>query len=399
MKDSFEQTISCDSKLALEAYDAAVDCQLHAWPGALAALDSALSTAPDFALAHSTRALILLSSGRGPEAREASSQAQRFGDSVTEREKSHIGIVQLLLEGRAAHGLQAVRAHAKSWPRDALVISTALGAFGLIAFSGIADHDRVRFDFVQELTPHYPKEDPWMLSHRGWVLIETARPEEGLPFVARSLSLRPANGNAAHVMMHARFELNEPEVALRFADEWLMSYPAHAMLFGHIHWHAALCELDLDNIEQALSRLTTVIEPHLAYAPPLVGLTDTTALLWRLRLQGRAGLSWLEAQRFAAAKFPQGGNVFAELHLAMLAAGLHSAKELQACGARVRKQSDAGHAGAVVVERWVDALTALLGQDSLTARAALQACTAEAVRIGGSHAQRTIINRTLAWLN
>ena len=122
----------------------------------------------------------------------------------------------------------------------------------MITFSGAADHHRQRFDLVQKLIPSYPADHPWLLSHRGWVLIETNQPEAGLPFVSRSLELRPENGNAAHIMMHARFELNEPQLAMDFSDKWLSLYPDTAILFGHIHWHTALCELELGQTAAAL---------------------------------------------------------------------------------------------------------------------------------------------------
>ena len=399
MKDSFDQFVTCQSQDALRAYDQAVDCQLHAWPGALAAIEQALEHTPDFALAHSTRALLLQSAGRGAEAREASKQALVFANAVTEREQSHVGIVNLMLEGRSAAALQNVRTHAAQWPGDALVMSLALGAFGLITFSGQADHDQQRFDFVQKLLPHYPSDHPWLLSHRGWVLIETAQPEAGLPFVSRSLELRSANGNAAHVMMHARFELNEPDTAMEFAKTWLTQYPDTAMLFGHIHWHTALCELELGQGEQALNRLLTVIEPHLACALPLVGMTDTTSLLWRLKLRGLGDLNWSAAGKFAQDKFANGGNVFAELHLAMLAAGTGQRNALNDCRLRLQKHADAGHGGAPSALAWVNGLAAWLNRDVLTARHALTECVKDSVRLGGSHAQRTIIERTLTSLS
>lgn len=396
MKDSFDQVVTCHSTAALKAYDQAVDCQLHAWPGALAAIEQALEQAPDFALAHSTRALLLQSAGRGIEAREASTEALRLANAVTEREHSHISVINLILAGRSAIALQSVRAHAERWPIDALVMSLALGAFGLITFSGQADHDEKRFDFVQKLIPHYPSDHPWFLSHRGWVLIETNQPEAGLPFVSRSLELRPANGNAAHVMMHARFELNEPELAMNFAKTWLAQYPDTAMLFGHVHWHTALCELELGYTEQAIQRLLTVIEPHLAYAPPLVGMTDTASLLWRLKLQGLNDLSWSTAEKFAQDKFANGGNVFAELHLAMLAAGTGQPRALEACRLRLQKHADAGHGGALSALAWVDGLASWLARDISTARQALTECIKHSVTLGGSHAQRTVIERTWA---
>ena len=269
----------------------------------------------------------------------------------------------------------------------------------MITFSGQADHDQQRFDFVQKLLPHYPSDHPWLLSHRGWVLIETEQPEAGLPFVSRSLELRIANGNAAHIMMHARFELDEPDIAMEFAKTWLTQYPDTAMLFGHIHWHTALCELELGQTEQALNRLLTVIEPHLASALPLVGMTDTTSLLWRLKLSGLGDLNWSAAGKFAQDKFANGGNVFAELHLAMLAAGTGQLNALNDCRLRLQKHADAGHGGAPSALAWVNGLAAWLDRDMLTARHALHECVKDSVRVGGSHAQRTIIERTLTSLS
>ena len=34
--------------------------------------------------------------------------------------------------------------HLDRWPRNALILSLPLGAFGLFAFSGMADHDQAR---------------------------------------------------------------------------------------------------------------------------------------------------------------------------------------------------------------------------------------------------------------
>ena len=144
MNDSFDQFVTCHSEAALKAYDHAVDCQLHAWPGALAALDLALEHAPDFALAHSTRASILQSAGRSAEARDSSKQALLLAKALTDREQSHLGIINLILDGHTAEALVCVRSHAEKWPLDAFIISLALGAFGLITFSGAADHDRQR---------------------------------------------------------------------------------------------------------------------------------------------------------------------------------------------------------------------------------------------------------------
>ena len=168
MNDALGQPVSCTSAAAIEAYDRAIDHQLHAWTGGLEALDQALLIDPGFALAHAARALVLQSQGRGPEAREAVAMSQTLGGTLSDRERSHIAVIADLLAGRSAAAMHAVTAHAANWPGDALVMSTALGAFGLIAFSGRVDHDLERLNFVRRLTPHYADDNPWMLTHRAW---------------------------------------------------------------------------------------------------------------------------------------------------------------------------------------------------------------------------------------
>ncbi len=394
--DAFGQALTCASADALAAYDRAVDHQLHAWPGGLRALDEALLLDPGFALAHSTRALVLQSQGRGAEAAAAVQRSREVGAGLSEREQSHISAIGHAVEGRAGLALATVIAHANHWPADALVMSMALGAFGLIAFSGATDHDAQRLAFVRRVAPHYNDDNPWMLVHRSWSLTEAGDPDAGLPLVERSLALRRHNGNAAHVLMHAHFERAEPAAALSFVDDWLQQYPGDAMLFGHLHWHAALCEIELGRIDDAIVRLLARIEPHLQHALPLIGMTDVTSLLWRLRLQGCSGLSWQAAAAFAAARFPGGGNVFAELHLAMLAAANGDFVALHAGRERLQRQADAGHTGAPVALHWVAGLQALIGGDTEAAHTHLAASLAEAPRVGGSHAQRMVIDLTLA---
>ena len=54
----------------------------------------------------------------------------------TAREKSHVEILALTTQGQSARALEMALGHLESWPRDALIMSLPLGAFGLFAFSG-----------------------------------------------------------------------------------------------------------------------------------------------------------------------------------------------------------------------------------------------------------------------
>ena len=396
IRDALDLPLSCASPAAALAYGLALDRQLHAWNGMLEAVAEALALDPEFALAHAAQALMLQARGRAGEARAALALARQCAVHGTPRELAHVALIGHLVEGRPAAALEAVAAHAREWPTDVLAMSTALGAFGLYAFSGRLDHDSARLDFVRQLAPHYPADHAWMLTQQAWAHIEAGALDVGDACIARSLQLRPANGNAAHVQMHALFERGRPEAGIAFVDGWIGGYPRDAMLFGHVHWHAVLCEIELGRPEAAGARLLETVVAQLDGALPLIGLTDVASALWRLALVGRTDLPWALAAAVARRHFAAGGNAFAELHLAMIAAAQADPAALAACAERLQRQADAGHAGAPVALGWVRGLSAWLGGDADRARAEIAACRPQAPRLGGSHAQRMVIDRTLA---
>ncbi len=398
MNDALGLSLSCESDAAVQAYQRAVDAYLHAWPGVGPAVDEALAAAPDFALAYALRALHAAVYMQRTEVAPAIEAAQRCAASASERERSHVMVLADMLQGRAAQALDGAQAHVARWPTDALVATLPCGAFGLFAFSGRLDHNQARLAYLRKLRPHYPADHTWLLTNLGWACIEAGELDEGFEHAGRSFALRPANGNIAHVLMHGHFERGDAAAGLAFIDTWLRSYPDDAMLFGHLHWHAGLCEIALGRVDAALTRHQQQVLRQLDAAPPLVGMTDAIALPWRLHLLGHSKLPWDHAATYARRQFGQGGNVFAEFHLAMLAAAQGNQAGLDSVRQRLQEVADKGHPAAPIALRWTAALTAIVGGDRRAARENLRLCHAEAARLGGSHAQRTVVDRTIEWL-
>jgi tetratricopeptide (TPR) repeat protein len=394
MKDLFDQTVSTASANAARLYDQAVDAQLHAWPGALTALQGAMAEAPDFALPHALHALLQAGRGDRAAALRALARAQQAVAGATERERSQVALFTAVIEGRTLDALGLVVAHTRAHPADLLAASTALGAYGLFAFSGRADHDAARLHYIEALALHHPDNLPWLLAQRGWARIEAGRVGEGLVMAQHALALRPANGGNAHVIAHGLFESDDHAGTLAFIDRWLPGYPGDGVMWGHLHWHAALAELALGRDGAARARLQGPIAAYLPQGLPFMGLPDVVSLLWRLGLRGQRGLPWALAQAHVERHFPQGSNVFGELHLALLAAARGDAAGLAAVTTRVQALLGRGMQGAAVVLQLAAGLSALARGDEAAARSALDAACAEAVRVGGSHAQRQVLPLT-----
>ena len=396
MHDAFGNPVTTTSTAALDSYDRAVDAHLHAWPGVAESLDAAIAVVPDFALAHALRALVHL--GYGPaqagNAKAEVASALSSLNGTTAREKSHVELIAMIVEGRGRDALQRVVEHAERYPTDVLAASTALGAYGLFAFSGRADHNEARLAFTESVARHVPDDFPWMLSYRGWARIEAGRVDEGLAMAHRAIELRRENAHNAHSLMHGWHEAGEQAAALGFIDEWLDGYPEDALMWGHLNWHAALNELALDQESAAIARLAGPMTRHLQHARPYMSMIDWTSLLWRLGLRGVRGLPVAQAQDYVARHFASGSNVFGEMHLAMLAIATNDCARLDAIRRRLEAHRDRGHDAAPIALHWIDALGALVDGDHPAAQQHLDACSSDAVRIGGSGAQRQFIDQT-----
>jgi hypothetical protein len=394
MNDRFGNATGTASSTAARHYDRAVDAHLHAWPGVLEALDAAIASAPDFALPHALKALTLFGRGQRSQAQQSIASAQACSTTAPSVVSGQVAVMTSIVGGRPRDALAQVLEHARLHPTDALTASTALGAYGLFAFSGRADHDVARLAFTEALAPHYPEDFPWLLAYRGWARIEAGQVDDGLAMAQHAISLRPANGHNAHIVLHGLYEAGEPSACLAFVDDWLPSYPRDALLWGHLHWHAALAELELQQSDAAVARMVGPIMEYLPCGTPFMGLADVASLLWRLGLRKVRDLPWSTAQDHVERHFPDGSNVFGELHLTMLAAARSDRGALLAAFERLRATSGKGHEGAAVAMRWTEALIKLLDGDSESAREHLDYCQAAAVRLGGSHAQRSVVSAT-----
>jgi hypothetical protein len=398
MQDAFGNVVLCSSTAAVQAYDRAVDSYLHALPGVFEATEEALAHDPGFALAHVLRGLACGMYGRGDEARTCLSHARASIEVASDRERDHVALVGAIIEGRIGDALSAVELHANRYPTDVVTIAPAVGAYGLFAFSGRADHDAARLAFVERLAPHFPDDFPWLLAHRGWCRVECGAVDEGLGMVLEAIAARPANGHNAHMVMHAYYEKGDPVAAQAFLASWLPSYPNQALMWGHLQWHWALTELAMGRDDLALQRLLGPILDYLPRGTPFMGLADTVSLLWRLGLRGSRTSAWSAAREHARRFFPQGSNAFGELHLAMLAAAYRKRGELEDCERRVESLARTGHRGAEVVRRWTAALMALIDGDTSKAMQQFDTCRAELPRVGGSNAQRSVVQETRAAL-
>lgn len=334
------------------------------------------------------------------QARLHLAQAQGLADRAPERERGHASAVQLVLEGRWADACRLWDELLLQHPRDALALQWAhLWDFqrgDALNLRGRPARALPEWDEADPLYPH-------VLALHAFGLEECHLHTQAEEAGRRALALDARAPWAVHAVAHVM------EMQGRFDDgaAWLRQHqPAWADGNGfgcHLWWHMALFRLEgLD--DPGVLRLA---DTHLAGAALQITLQrlDAAALLWRLHLRGVDVAA--RARALVAAWAPDeadaGLHAFNDLHLvlAWLAAGdLAQAEAWTAlCARRALAAEDARRSNhAVARDLGLPLQRAVLAYArGATAEAApaLYAVRGHLHRLGGSHAQRDLVDQTL----
>jgi hypothetical protein len=386
LHDRYGNMVSTRSAAARDAYVEGVDRFLAAGPGVEEAFASAIAADEGFALAHLGLARHRHATGRGAGAIASLAAARAASNGVSRREADHINAIGLLIEGRGSDAYAAVRSHLVDHPRDAMVAQTCVGVFGLIGFSGQPEREAEYLAFTTSLAPEYG-DDWWFLAQHAFAQMETGQTGPAAATIERALAGNPRNANAAHIRAHLFYENGEADAGLAWLDAWRRDYDRSALLHCHISWHVALWALERGDIEKMWRVIDQDLEPGSAWGPALNVLTDMAAILYRAELAGVQvpPKRWRTVSRYAAERFPKPGIAFADVHAALAHAMAGDGAGLARIIAEAR-----GPAGDIV-RHLAEGFGAIAAADWPGATRHLRAAMADHARIGGSRAQRDLV--------
>ena len=155
LEDRYGLALSTPSSTARDAYVAGVDSVISGVAGYRELLAQAIAHDPSFALAHVALARGLFMDADAGPARESARCARGLAAAASPREQSHVDVLCLAIEGKPAQAMQAMLAHLRSWPRDAMVLAPATSVFGLYGFSGDPAREEQLFQLLDALAPAY----------------------------------------------------------------------------------------------------------------------------------------------------------------------------------------------------------------------------------------------------
>lgn len=363
-----------------------VDRFLSGVPEALAAV---IEADPEFAVGRAAAALMSeidrLPGFDTAEERRAALQ----GSATNDWERSYVHAVDDALERGRWGALPTWRAHHDDFPDDMLALHHLIPTLGLSAEEGHGDETDRRI----RRTLHAVGEEPTLAGQLGMGAIERLDLDEAERLGQRSLELEPHGLVGGHPVAHVRFESGDHADGAAWLQSWLPGTDTAALFYQHLAWHAGLHELAMGDREAVLARL----EGFGAVEGPYARVTQGGPLLWRCQLQGMlpAGSDPVEPSICELAA-PLVANPFAVAlgyHVATALASVDDADGLRRLAENAR-QSD-GPGVAEIVPGIAEGFAAFVEGDHVTASDLLLAVERHHGRLGGSLAQREVIEDTL----
>jgi tetratricopeptide (TPR) repeat protein len=396
-QDAQGHQLSGATQAAVTAYDAAVRAFNLVHGDAIAMFDTACEAAPDFAMAYLGKAWgLVLANDPGLMTRAKTVVEAARPLRLNEREQAHLAALTHLVQGARAAAVAVLDRHLMRYP------------FDLVAHQGAAVTDGFlgRFHWVRDRSaralPLWSKDQSGygtLLAFHGFGLEEAgdyARAEDESRAAAE---LEPLSFWPHHTVAHVMEMTGRPEDGLGWmaAREALWSTPSHLNQV-HIWWHRALFHLELGQYDAALALYDGPMRS--TQRPVALSLTNATALLWRLDALGcDVGDRWREEATLWEGHADGKCLVFADIHAAMaeLRSGEASAVERRLEAMRETAASAVEAAGLyrTVGIPIVAGLAAFhRGAYPEAVELLLPACV-DLWQIGGSHAQRDVVNWTL----
>lgn len=390
MKDRYGLELTTSSADAQDAYVEGVDRMLAGDAGAEHSFQRALEIDAGFALAKAALARAQQFLGDGRAARTFMAEALEMPAPSTARERSHLNAMDLLIRGRP-EGYGAIQAHLADHPRDALIAQTCCGVFGLIGFSGQPGREAEQLAFTSGLARHYG-DDWWFLGQHAFSQVEAGQVTVADATIDRAMAGNPRSAHNAHIRAHVDYEAGGAEVGLARLTDWLPGLEQAAIMHCHISWHISLWALYSGDIDRMWQVYDEGVSPQGAWGPSINVITDCVALLYRAQLAGVdvPAERWQLISDYATNTFPRTGIGFVDAHAALAFAMNGDGAELD------RILENAKGPAADTVAALAKGFRAMAASDWSAAIDALSSTMNDHERIGGSRAQRDLVEFALA---
>jgi len=396
-QDAQGHHLSGATDAAVAAYDQAVRAFNLVHGDAIGRFDAAREAAPGFAMAYLGKAWVFALAndpGLTTEARDLLETARPL--TLNEREQAHLAALSHLVQGARAAAVAVLDRHLMRFPFDLVAHQGAALADGFLGrFHRVRDRSARALPLWSTDQPGYGT----MLAFHGFGLEEAGDYSRAEDESRAAAELEPLSFWPHHTVAHVMEMMGRPEDGLEWmtAREALWSTSGHLNQV-HIWWHRALFHLELGQYDAALALYDGPMRA--TQRPVALSLTNATALLWRLDTLGcDIGERWRELAALWEGHADGKCLVFADIHAAMaeLRSGREVRVERRLAAMRETAASEVEAAGLyrTVGIPVVEGLAAFHRGAYAEAVELLWPVRVDLWQIGGSHAQRDVVDWTL----
>jgi tetratricopeptide (TPR) repeat protein len=382
---------------AIAAYDDAVRAFNLVHGDAPGLFDLAREAAPEFAMTYFGKAWVFaVANDPGLMAKAGALVETARPLRLNEREQAHLAALTNLVQGGRAAAVAVLDRHLMHYPFDLVAHQAAALIDGFLG----------RFPWVRDRSaralPLWSKDQPGygtLLAFHGFGLEEAGDYARAEDESREAAEREPLSFWPHHTVAHVMEMTGRPEDGLGWmaAREALWSTPSHLNQV-HIWWHKALFHLELGQYDAALALYDGPIRE--TQRPVALSLTNATALLWRLNTLGvDMGERWREQAALWQGHADGKCLVFADIHAAMaeLRSGEASAVErrLEAMRGTAASRVEAAGLYRTIGIPIVEGFAAFHRGAYAETVELLLPVRIDLWQIGGSHAQRDVVNWTL----
>jgi len=315
----------------------------------------------------------------------------------SDRERRHLAAAKAWAEGRTSEATVEWEAILVDHPTDALALRLVEDAYYFLGQS-LAIRD-----CAARVLPAWDRDNPLMsfvLGLYAFGLEETGDLKRAEDVGRDALERNPRDAWATHAVAHVMEMANRQEEGVAFLNSTRAYWERAHFMAGHNGWHLALFLVEQGRFDEALADYDRFSAPKLVDDATL-DRVDAAALLWRLELMGvDVGDRWPAVARQWMAHVDDHVLAFNDLHCAFAAARSPDPDHAMRLSRSLDDYERAGSGDnrqvtSEVGRRLIDGALAFASGDYARAVEAILPVRNDSVRIGGSHAQRDIVNLTL----
>jgi tetratricopeptide (TPR) repeat protein len=380
-----------------ESYDRAIADYYALGGDPVGKLKDALARDNRFALAPTAIAGLFLAGGfrsDHAEVARALKAARALSARATPRERLHLEAVETWAEGRLRDATAVWEEILVDHPTDALALRLAQDGYFFLGTSAALR------DSVARVWPEWREDDPltsFVMGLRAFGLEETGDYAAAEAWARGALERNPADAWAAHALAHVFEMTSRVEEGVAFLTASREHWRTAHFMAGHNGWHLALYLIELGRIDDVLEGFDRHMAPKLKDDATL-DRVDAASLLWRLELEGvDVGDRWTAVSQQWAAHVHEHVAAFNDLHLAFAAARAPALRELlrDSLDAYAREgEGDNSAVTAAVGRPLIEAMFDFADGRYAEAAERLVPIRYDVWRIGGSHAQRDVVDLT-----